>query len=82
MALKKLLFASGVFLLTAAPGPMQPVCPAPRQYQGPCGQVVVWAKDPETGICCPYSNPCTAPSGWMTYFSEAECMGTGGLEGL
>jgi len=77
MSLKKLLLASGVFLLTAAPGSVQN-CPPPRQYQGPCSQVVIWAKNPETGTCCYYPNPCTAPAGWMTYTSQAECEGNGG----
>ncbi len=77
MSLKRLLLASVVFLLTAAPGSV-PNCPAPRQYQGACGDVVVWAKNPETGICCLYANTCAAPAGWETYMSQGECEGTGG----
>jgi len=89
MSLMKVLLISGAFLLVSAayvgvsvssPG-VNPgfSCPAPRPYQGNCTPVVVWAKSPETGICCRYYDPCSAPEGWMTYTSQAECEGTGGL---
>lgn len=48
-------------------------CPAPRAYPGPCLQVVVWARDPNTGTCCQYGTPCSAPVGWATYSSQIEC---------
>jgi hypothetical protein len=36
----------------------------------------VYARDPATGICCFYSDPCRAPQGWPRFNSEAECNGT------
>lgn len=48
-------------------------CPPPRQSNEICPQVVVWAKNPQSGACCEYGTPCNAPEGWQTYHSEAEC---------
>lgn len=38
-----------------------------------CIQVVVYAKNPGTGECCLYANPCVAPSNWPTFNSLAAC---------
>lgn len=48
-------------------------CPPPRQTGEICPQVVVWAKNPQTGTCCQYGTPCNAPEGWTTYNTEEEC---------
>lgn len=48
-------------------------CPPPRQTDEICPQVVVWAKNPQDGTCCQYGTPCSAPEGWETFHSEAEC---------
>ena len=78
MSLKKFLLASSALLLagaahigTAVSAP--PECPKPRHFQGGCIQVIVWAKNPETGTCCQYPNPCSAPEGWTTYTSAEAC---------
>lgn len=77
MKLKKLLLASGAFLLVGAAhvstAVSAPECPRPRNYQGGCIQVVVWAKNPSTGACCEYPTPCSAPEGWTTYTSPEAC---------
>lgn len=48
-------------------------CPAPKQSQGMCAQVITWAKNPQTGECCQYPTPCAAPDGWATFSSEGAC---------
>jgi hypothetical protein len=50
-----------------------PTCPAPMNSGGACDAVVVWAKDPKSSACCMYGTPCTAPSGWPTFNTQAEC---------
>ena len=78
--------ASRAFLLSAAcllvvactsyknhKDPKPSDCPPPRQSKEICPQVVVWAKNPQTGACCQYGTPCNAPEGWQTFYSEAEC---------
>jgi hypothetical protein len=45
-----------------------PSCPRPKQYSGACIQVIVWAQDPATGVCCEYPNPCSAPDGWTIHY--------------
>ena len=40
-----------------------------------CIQVVVWARHPKTQECCEYGDPCLAPAGWQTFFTEDECKG-------
>ena len=50
------------------------VCPPPAPDNGTaCPPVVVYAKDPSTGACCEYGDPCRAPSGWVKYSSLADC---------
>ncbi len=60
---------------TKKPGPGD--CPPPRESKEICPQVVVWAKNPQTGGCCQYGTPCNAPEGWQTYNSEGECLKAG-----
>ncbi|MFU8807383.1 MAG: hypothetical protein ACNA8W_26475 [Bradymonadaceae bacterium] len=50
-----------------------PACPPPEEPEGMCIQVIAWAKDPRTGICCQYPTPCHAPESWTTFTSEEEC---------
>jgi hypothetical protein len=45
-----------------------PNCPQ-QPYNGVCIQVITWAKNPVTGECCQYPNPCVVPAGWQTYNS-------------
>jgi hypothetical protein len=77
MKIRRALMVSAASLLVAAacasskkPGSD---CPPPRQSDKICPQVVVWAKNPQTGACCQYGTPCNAPEGWKTYHSDAEC---------
>ena len=69
--MKKLLLLSAAFALTgvASVGTASSnSCPPPRQYSGVCAQVIVWAKNPQTGECCGYySTPCSAPAGWEQF---------------
>jgi hypothetical protein len=78
MKARKALMMFAAYLLVAAacasykkPGPGD--CPPPKQSTKICPQVVVWAKNPQTGACCQYGTPCNAPDGWKTYNSETEC---------
>jgi hypothetical protein len=54
---------------------VDPVCPAPASPPPGvlCTANVVYARDPASGICCEYGNPCVAPSGWDQFASQAEC---------
>lgn len=54
-------------------------CPAPASSRHDCWQsgtpaVVVYAKDPKTGVCCEYKNSCLAPSGWRLFYNRAQCL--------
>ncbi|HSK75715.1 MAG TPA: hypothetical protein VLQ45_04605 [Thermoanaerobaculia bacterium] len=40
-------------------------CPV-RQFSGGCIQVITYARNPETGTCCVYPNPCSVPEGWVS----------------
>lgn len=53
-------------------------CPAPTTSFAPggCSAVVIWAKDPASGSCCQYPDPCSAPEGWEQFYSSEECAGT------
>jgi hypothetical protein len=57
----------------------QPMCPEPQALDGEqgCAAVVVYARDPETGTCCEYGDPCSAPGSWEHFYSQAECEGGG-----
>jgi hypothetical protein len=46
-------------------------CPT-QNYQGGCIQVITYARNPQTGTCCEYPNPCVVPSGW-TQYSDPAC---------
>ena len=50
-------------------------CPDPRTSAAgeSCATVAVYAKNPSSGQCCEYGNPCAAPEGWTTYYSKGEC---------
>ena len=78
MSLKKLMLASCAFLLVGAASVQTavsaPDCPKPRPYSGGCIQVITYAKNPTTGTCCEYPNPCSAPAGWATYTSYDACV--------
>jgi hypothetical protein len=39
-------------------------CAPPRKFSGFCTQMVVWARNPRTGACCRYPNPCSIPRGY------------------
>jgi hypothetical protein len=43
-------------------------CARPRKFEGFCTQVVVWAKNPRTGACCRYPNPCSVPKHYQIYY--------------
>jgi hypothetical protein len=47
-------------------------CPAPRTDLS-CAPRHVWARDPESGVCCEYDKPCAASIGWTTHDGAAEC---------
>ncbi|MFP5285934.1 MAG: hypothetical protein ACLGI9_09380 [Thermoanaerobaculia bacterium] len=69
--LRKLWMVSAAFALTAAAQvgtASSNGCPPPQPYEGVCAQVIVWAKDPATGMCCQYPNPCSVPAGWEIYY--------------
>ncbi len=51
------------------------VCPEPIEDGGDCVQVMVWSRDPLTGMCCEYSTPCNAPQDWESFYFEDECYG-------
>jgi hypothetical protein len=50
-------------------------CPQ-RQPEGECpSSGRVWARDPRTGSCCEYANPCLAPAGWPIFPDRSACVG-------
>ena len=72
MSFKKLALALALLLVVAVqvvPAFSQTSCPPPRKFTGACIDVVVWATDPVTGICCMYPNPCSAPRGWTLSYT-------------
>jgi hypothetical protein len=50
-------------------------CPKPAPTGACPVSQAVWAKDPLTGSCCAYANPCAAPSGWPLYPDQPACAG-------
>ncbi|MBR57523.1 MAG: hypothetical protein CMH54_05615 [Myxococcales bacterium] len=48
-------------------------CPPPVTFEGPCEDVVAYAKHPETGLCCEYGTPCEVSEGWLVFYTEEEC---------
>jgi len=76
---RKLSLAAALVLVAAATRTATAsTCPPPRQYSGVCTQVIVWAQDPATGMCCQYPTPCSAPAGWTIYYGP-NCT-SGGIE--
>ena len=68
MSMKKFALAAAALSLvtavqveTAASSPKR--CPPPRPFSGGCIDVIAYATDPQTGQCCQYPNPCSAPVG-------------------
>ena len=55
----------------------QATCPAPAAADPGvnCPAVIAYGKDPASGLCCMYSDPCHVPAGWTQYYSEQECEG-------
>jgi Pacifastin inhibitor (LCMII) len=51
-----------------------PVDPGPAVS---CPAVIAFAKDPKTGYCCQYSDPCHAPIGWKQFTNDVECQKAG-----
>ena len=50
------------------------LCPPPRPHKVPCILPTTWAKDPVTGLCCNYTDPCSAPTGWPVFTSYDLCV--------
>ncbi|MFU8803706.1 MAG: hypothetical protein ACNA8W_07860, partial [Bradymonadaceae bacterium] len=49
-------------------GPADDSCPAPRQTDEACIQVIAYATNPDGALCCEYPTPCAAPEDWtVTY---------------
>lgn len=46
---------------------------APPRASAYCSGDDMWARNPETGECCPYSAPCAVPWEWPMFESESEC---------
>ncbi|MBA2662690.1 MAG: hypothetical protein H0U74_10375 [Bradymonadaceae bacterium] len=57
-------------------GTNDPACAPAADFDGVCVQVIAWARDPETGTCCMYPNPCVTPFNWKTFSSEEDCEAT------
>lgn len=38
-----------------------------------CIEITVWAKNPDTGECQEFANPCSVPSGWEVFFDPTTC---------
>lgn len=51
-------------------------CPAPVPTSSACPAVIVYAKDPATGLCCEYGDACRVPPGMTVYATLALCQGT------
>ncbi len=52
---------------------IEPTCPAPQSVNGECVEPATWVRDPGTGGCCKYDNPCAAPSTWASFSSALAC---------
>ena len=50
-------------------------CPAPRDPDPnvSCAEVEVWAKAPDTGLCCLYGTSCVSPKNWAVFTNQMEC---------
>jgi hypothetical protein len=49
-------------------------CPPAQGSDGPCGQAIVWAKNPNDNSCCNYGDLCSAPDAWEVFYDESECL--------
>jgi len=74
MSMKKLALGAAALALvtavqveTAASSTKR--CPPPRPFNGGCIDVIAFATDPQTGQCCQYPNPCSAPEGWTISYT-------------
>jgi hypothetical protein len=47
-------------------------CPK-KNFTGNCIQPLAFGKDPVTGTCCQYSQPCDVPDGWPWFYTMDEC---------
>lgn len=52
-------------------------CPEGREIDTFCAKLTTYARDPDTGHCCRYDSRCSAPTGWKTFASEADCKAAG-----
>ncbi|MBR58125.1 MAG: hypothetical protein CMH54_08905 [Myxococcales bacterium] len=50
-------------------------CPPPVPFDGACITVLAYAQNPDTGSCCEYPTPCSAPADWEVFTSKDECIG-------
>ncbi len=50
-----------------------PECPPSLDFEGACDTVIVYAKNPDTGLCCEYPTPCESPEGWEVFYTEEDC---------
>jgi hypothetical protein len=57
----------------APPHQNDPACPPPQEPDGMCIQMIAYAKNPDTSICCEYPTPCHAPDGWETFPTMEAC---------
>jgi hypothetical protein len=48
-------------------------CPEAKEFEGSCDSVIVFARNADTGACCTYPNPCSAPDDWAIYYDLASC---------
>ncbi len=71
-------------MLPGAPAPaqgaVQPAKAEPNALPGliqkptnQCIEITVWAKNPDTGECQEFANPCSVPQGWTIYFDPTTC---------
>jgi len=44
-----------------------------QRGENQCIEITVWAKNPDTGECQEFANPCSVPSGWQVFFDPTTC---------
>ena len=44
-----------------------------QQPTNQCIEIIVCAKNPDTGQCQEFANPCSVPQGWTIYFDPTTC---------
>jgi len=64
---------NGVTVCTEMACPEQCPAPAIAETDEACLGVTVYAKNPSTGDCCFYANPCESPEGWALFATLEEC---------